>query len=593
MKKIIRKIWIITLILFITTVIVILTMKLNSSSNIQPISLTAFYKLITSKKIISTEISNCLAVSKLANGSKVSCLIPDDSGWITHMITNNINVTINSLGTTGGHGGYFGKLFSTLIENFVFIGLVIWLSTRNMSFKQSVVSEKSKIKFSDLAGLKKEKMELQEVVYAMNNIDQYSKYDCKPLRGVLLYGPPGNGKTMLGKAIAGETHGNFIYCAASEFADLYVGMGPRKVRGLFELAREAKSAVIFIDEADALGSREGANGMNSERVNIINQLLVEMDGLNPNENIIVIFATNLVDNIDSALLRKGRIDREIEIGLPDQEDRYELLKLCTKDISLANDVNLREFSKGIIGFSRAEIAALINETKIFAMRENSYYIHKIHLEKAKDRVILGLEKDIKKMQQKDLKLTAYHESGHAFLMYYNRAHVDPIYKATIVPHGHSLGVVISSPQEDKVSQSKIYMESRIQICFAGRLCEEIFFGLDNITSGCSSDIQQSRRIAEAYVRGGMSNKHGLRYYSDSRIASDEEKNQIYQEVSQLLYDMEIATRKIIMENKESIKKLAEALLVAETLSGEDIVRILSNAKSPIIPYKNKKIISIG
>lgn len=596
MRKDSNKKYIWFLILLFISICALLIFLFIFQSDVEPISLTKMFHLIKSNTITNAEIDDATLVVTTLMKKKHSCILPNDPSWITYMINHKINVTINR--TSGGEGIFYVilKFFFNVLETGLYIMLLIWITMRGSS-QGSIGGENgevSNVKFDDVAGLKKEKEELKEVVFAMKNIKDFERYKCTPLKGVLLYGPPGNGKTLLGKAIAGETDYMFFHTSASEFVELYVGSGPRKVRQLFGKARKAGKAIVFIDEADALGNRSKfGRHENSERANTINQLLVEMDGILTNDNLIVIFATNHAGDIDPALLRKGRIDREIEIGNPDFEDRLEVLKLSTKDLSLNSDVDLSKLAKGLIGFSRASLVNVVNEAKFLAMRDKTYGITMKHLEKAKDRVILGIQKDITKQQEKDLKLTAYHESGHAYMMYYYNKHLDPIYKATIIPHGHALGVVIPEPLNDKVSYTKIFIECEIQTFFAGRICEELFFGLDNVTSGCSSDIEKARQFAEHYVRYGMKNSYGLKYYSqNSELTSEAEKQMIFTEVTQLMTEMEQLARDILIKNQDSVARLAEALLVAETLTGKEIVDILENKVFLPIPYNNNPIIQI-
>lgn len=560
----------------------------------QYISFTKLYNLMEKKTISQIAVDGFSVTAYDTKGNHYYTNMPNDPWWIQYMVHKNIDVSLYNVSSTNNVDHFMRKvveLLFSVIQTFLWIFFIYNINTRSDSKKS--LSEKPNVKFSDVSGLKEEKQLLQEVVFAMKNVERFEKYKCKPLRGVLLYGPPGNGKTLLGKAVATECDAEFFYMSASEFVEIYVGVGPKKVRTLFSAAREAGNSIIFIDEADALGSRNRGGYNSSEHHNTINQILVEMDGIDDSGgNVIVILATNNMDRIDEAILRKGRIDRQIEIKLPDLEDRLDLLQLATKDISLNNDVDLKKIARGTIGFSRADLVSLVNETKILAMRENNYGLRMVNFEKAKDQVILGTQKDINKVRPKDLHLTAHHECGHAYMQYYYRKYLDPIYKATIVPHGKALGVVIPTPDDGRVSYSKIYIECEIQVFFAGRICEEIFYGLDAVTSGCSSDIKQARKWAEYYVRYGMNNDYGLKYFTEGENISEAENAQIFDEVAKLMKNLEQEARYILERDKHLVQRLANALLVAETLTGQEIEDILTGKRSLPIICNKKKIITI-
>ncbi len=544
-----------------------------NTQHVIPITLNDLKSYIEEKKIKNMVIWGSKAVIDTVDGTQCSTLLPNDTSFIHSALFNKITVQIRE---PIAQIYTLTDLFRSLIEYGMWIAFILWVGRRSAIGHSSKTKDeiKSNITFADVAGMKDIKNDLMEILETMKNSKHYVKFGCTVPKGAILYGPPGNGKTFIARALAGEGQTTFFSASASEFIEIFVGTGPSRVRELFKRAREHAPSIVFIDEVDALGKRGGSGfGGDSERNSTINEMLVQMDGIQSNEMVFVFFATNKIEDLDKALIRAGRIDRKVMIGNPEFEDRLAILQLYVGKIHASVDIDLVKIARGTIGFSRAEMTTLINESKFKAVKDGGSIMSMKHLEETKDSMILG-EKSKKKGRKFEIENTAYHECGHAFLFYYFRTIVEPIYKATIVPRGQALGVVMPEPDEDKVSHSKEYLESMIMVGFAGRMAEEIFFGKEKVTSGCASDIAMARNYAEHYVRYGMSDNYGLVFYSED--FSMKEKNDISNEVRKLLRRLEQQTKKIILENKVRIERLTRILLDVETLTGAQIKYILEN-----------------
>jgi len=442
--------------------------------------------------------------------------------------------------------------------------------------------EKKKVTFADVAGAEEEKEELREIVDFLKGPQKYITIGARIPKGVLLVGPPGTGKTLIAKAVAGEAGVQFLSISGSDFVELYVGVGASRVRDLFEQAKKLAPAIIFIDEIDAVGRQRGAGlgGGHDEREQTLNQLLVEMDGFNTNEGVIIIAATNRADILDNALLRPGRFDRQVYIGLPDIKGREEILKVHARGKILGEDINLAEIAKGTIGFTGADLENLLNEAALLAAREDKRFITMDDIEKATLKVMAGPEKKSRVVTEKSRKITAYHEAGHAVASFHLE-HVDPVHLVTIIPRGASGGMTVYRPQEDKDYTSRSEMFERIVSALGGRVSEKIF--LDDISTGASGDIQMASSLARSMVmKYGMSEAIGPISFDDSSrsvfIGRDFSQTKSYSEKTAAAIDDEVKAifdsandicEEILTENRELVLATVEYLLVNETMSGED------------------------
>ncbi len=468
---------------------------------------------------------------------------------------------------------------------------------RAMGFGKSraklLTERHGRVTFEDVAGIDEAKGDLQEIVEFLRDPQKFQRLGGKIPKGALLIGPPGTGKTLLARAIAGEANVPFFTISGSDFVEMFVGVGASRVRDMFEQAKKNAPCIIFIDEIDAVGRHRGAGlgGGNDEREQTLNQLLVEMDGFDTNEGVILIAATNRPDVLDPALLRPGRFDRQIVVPNPDIIGREKILKVHMKKVPLAPDVNANVIARGTPGFSGADLANLVNEAALLAARLNKRMVTMRDFEEAKDKVMMGAERRSMVMSEEEKKLTAYHEGGHA-LVALNVPAADPVHKATIIPRGRALGMVMQLPESDKLSFSREQMLSRMAIMMGGRVAEELIFGHDKVTSGASSDIEQATRLSRAMVtRWGMSEKLGTVAYSADQeevflghsvsrtqnISPDTAKL-IDEEIRRFVDDGYTAARKILTEKIDHLHIIGRALLEYETLSGDEIKALLRGEK---------------
>ena len=507
-------------------------------------------------------------------------------------------------------GFSFGGLLLNLLPLVLILGLFLFLMRQMqgggggrgaMSFGKSrarMLTEKSgRVTFDDVAGVDEAKEELQEVVEFLRDPARFQRLGGKIPKGALLVGPPGTGKTLLARAVAGEAGVPFFTISGSDFVEMFVGVGASRVRDMFEQAKRNAPCIIFIDEIDAVGRSRGAGlgGGNDEREQTLNQLLVEMDGFEANDGIIIIAATNRPDVLDPALLRPGRFDRQVTVNNPDIMGRERILKVHMRNVPLAKDVNPKVIARGTPGFSGADLANLVNEAALLAARRGKRVVAMAEFEDAKDKVLMGPEKRSMVMSDKERELTAWHEAGHAIVALKVPA-ADPVHKATIIPRGRALGMVMQLPEDDKMSMSKIEMTSRLAIMMGGRVAEEEKFGMENVTAGAASDIQQATKLARAMVtRWGLSDEIGPVDYADdqgdvflgqqlmnkSHVSEDTSKK-IEEEVRKLVQKGMDDARHIMTECRDQWSTLAEGLLEYETLSGEEIKDLL-NGKPPTRP----------
>jgi len=458
-----------------------------------------------------------------------------------------------------------------------------------------LTEHKGRKTFEDVAGVDEAKDELQEIVDFLKDPGKFQRLGGKIPKGALLVGPPGTGKTLLARAVAGEAGVPFFSISGSDFVEMFVGVGASRVRDMFEQAKKNAPCIIFIDEIDAVGRHRGAGlgGGNDEREQTLNQLLVEMDGFEASENIILIAATNRPDVLDPALLRPGRFDRQVVVPNPDVSGREKILRVHMKDVPLAADVNVKTIARGTPGFSGADLANLVNEAALMAARKDRRMVTHRDFEDAKDKVMMGAERKSMAMNEEEKRLTAYHEAGHAIVAM-NVRMADPVHKATIVPRGRALGMVMQLPEGDRYSMKYQQMIDRIAIMAGGRVAEELIFGKENITSGASSDIEQATKLARAMVtRWGFSDVLGTVAYGEnqeevflghsvarSQNVSEETARTIDAEVKRLVTSGWDEARKILTDKAEDHEKLSQALLEYETLSGEEIKDLLEKGVAP-------------
>jgi len=459
--------------------------------------------------------------------------------------------------------------------------------------------DKKKVTFADVAGCEEEKEELSEIVDFLKGPQKYITLGARIPKGVLLVGPPGTGKTLIAKAVAGEAGVQFLSISGSDFVELYVGVGASRVRDLFEQAKKVAPSIIFIDEIDAVGRQRGAGlgGGHDEREQTLNQLLVEMDGFATNEGVIIIAATNRADILDSALLRPGRFDRQVYVGLPDIKGREAILKVHAKGKILGEDINLAEIAKGTIGFTGADLENLLNEAALLSARANKRFVTMEDVEQATLKVMAGPEKKSRVVTDKSRKLTAYHEAGHAITTFFLK-HVDPVHLVTIIPRGQAGGMTVFRPQEDKDFSSRSEMFERIVTALGGRVAEKVF--LEDISTGASNDIQQASAIARSMVmRFGMSDEIGPISFDDSSrsvfIGRDFSQTKSYSEKTAAAIDDEVKAifdaalaqcEDILTDNRNLVEKLVTYLLENESMSGEDFDFFCKNDGS--LPPKSEK-----
>ena len=535
------------------------------------------------------------------NGEAFTTTAPYDPELVKQLLDKNVQTNAKPMDDGSP------TLLSILISWFPILLLIgVWIffmrqmqgaGGKAMGFgksKAKLLTEKhGRVTFEDVAGVDEAKEELQEIVEFLRDPQKFQRLGGKIPKGALLVGPPGTGKTLIARAVAGEANVPFFTISGSDFVEMFVGVGASRVRDMFEQAKKNAPCIVFIDEIDAVGRHRGAglgNG-NDEREQTLNQLLVEMDGFETNEGIIIIAATNRPDVLDPALLRPGRFDRQVVVGNPDIVGREKILKVHMRKIPQAPDVNARTIARGTPGFSGADLANLVNEAALLAARRGRRVVTMREFEDAKDKVMMGAERRSMVMSEDEKKLTAYHEGGHA-LVALNVPSTDPVHKATIIPRGRALGMVMQLPENDKLSMSFEQMTSRLAIMMAGRVAEELTFGKERITSGASSDIEAATRLARAMVtRWGYSDKLGTVAYGENNDevflgysmgrqtnVSGETLKTIEAEVRRLVDEGTEKAREILTSRNAELETLAQGLLEYETLSGEEIIALLKGEK---------------
>ncbi|PZR35987.1 ATP-dependent zinc metalloprotease FtsH [Caulobacter segnis] len=559
------------------------------------ISYSQLLKQVDAGQIKSAEISGQVVQAKDASGKVLTVNAPMDSDeLVNRMVAKNADVKFKSGSIS------FLAILVQLLPILLVVG--VWLffmrqmqggAKGAMGFGKSkarlLTENKNRITFEDVAGVDEAKEELQEVVDFLKDPAKFQRLGGKIPKGALLVGPPGTGKTLIARAVAGEAGVPFFTISGSDFVEMFVGVGASRVRDMFEQAKKNAPCIIFIDEIDAVGRHRGAGlgGGNDEREQTLNQLLVEMDGFEANEGIILIAATNRPDVLDPALLRPGRFDRQVVVPNPDVAGREKIIRVHMKNVPLAADVDVKTLARGTPGFSGADLANLVNEAALMAARKNRRMVTMSDFEQAKDKVMMGAERRSMAMNEEEKKLTAYHEGGHAIVAL-NVPLADPVHKATIVPRGRALGMVMQLPEGDRYSMKYQQMTSRLAIMMGGRVAEELIFGKENITSGASSDIKAATDLARNMVtRWGYSDALGTVAYGDNQdevfLGHSVARTQNVSEETARLIDSEVKrlvqfgldeARRILTEKIEDLHTLGKALLEYETLSGEEIAGVL-------------------
>ena len=567
------------------------------------ISFSNFMEEVDNGRVVDVEIQGNNIKGTLSDGKKFSTYSPNDPNLVSKLSEKGVSISASPTEEK------MPSLFGILLSWFPMLLLIaVWIFFMRqmqggkggaMGFgrsKAKLLSEaRGKVTFNDVAGIEEAKEEVEEIVEFLKDPRKYRRLGGKIPKGALLIGPPGTGKTLLARAIAGEADVPFFTISGSDFVEMFVGVGASRVRDMMEQGKKNAPCIIFIDEIDAVGRSRGAGlgGGNDEREQTLNQLLVEMDGFDTNEGVIIIAATNRPDVLDPALLRPGRFDRQVVVPNPDIIGREAILKVHAKKITTGPDVKLRTIARGTPGFSGADLANLVNESALLAARKNKRIVTMSDIEEAKDKVMMGAERRSMVMTEEDKKLTAYHEGGHAIVALNEKAS-DPIHKATIIPRGRALGVVWTLPERDKYSHSREYLEANISKAMGGRVAEELIFGHNKVTSGASSDIQMATKLAKDMVtKFGMSKDLGPLSYGANEDEiflgrqitrqehmSEETAKKVDIEVKRLVNEGYEKAKKILTAKIEDLHKLAKALLVYETLSGEEIKDLLEKNLEP-------------
>ena len=565
----------------------------------EPVELTFSDVLRRADEIKTMKIRDNVATGQLRDGTKYNAVITYNPELLEKLSNGG---TVVSIDTSKGWVDYLGTWVPILMGLFfiwwIFRGIrggAGGISRTLMGQNPTkIVTGKPKTTFKDVAGIDSEKQELAEVVDFLRDKSKFAAVGARVPRGVLLAGEPGTGKTLLARAIAGEANVPFFAASGSDFSGIIVGLGVAKIKEIFEMAKRNAPCLLFIDEIDAIGQRRSQNSFNDQdREQTLNQLLIEMDGFSNETGIIVIGATNRPDMLDPALLRPGRFDRQVHIDLPDMAGRKAILELHAKKIKMHEDVNLGDLARGTTGLSGADLENLLNEAALHAVRSGHKMVAPDDIEEARDKLLMGPRK-IRKMRPEDIKLTAYHEAGHAFVATHYADIADPIHKATIIPRGRALGMVQHLPIDDKVSMSIAEVRANLAISMAGRASEAVFFGADKITTGAEADIAMATRLARRSITtAGLSSKIGLVAINQAQTFGSRVPLENASEKTAEIVDAEIknwtdaAYRdavSILTKNKAVVKKLAEELLKRETLTGEEIMEIVGK-KSTKKPAK--------
>lgn len=589
------------ILLWVIVAIILMSVFNNLSTNRQEskLSYSDFMQFVQQNQVNEVTISGRTISGSMQNGNNFNTYSPetDNSALIGDLMKHGVRINAKPVETS-----IWTQIFISWFPFLLIIGLWIFFMRQMqgggggrgaLSFGKSKArllgEDQIKITFNDVAGCDEAKEEVSEMVDFLRDPTKFQKLGGKIPTGALMVGPPGTGKTLLAKAIAGEAKVPFFTISGSDFVEMFVGVGASRVRDMFDQAKKHAPCIIFIDEIDAVGRHRGAGlgGGHDEREQTLNQLLVEMDGFEGHEGIIVIAATNRPDVLDPALLRPGRFDRQVVVGLPDMRGREQILKVHMRKVPIADDVNAMNIARGTPGFSGADLANLVNEAALFAARANKRLVDMQEFEKAKDKIMMGAERKSMVMSDDEKKLTAYHEAGHAIVGRLVPSH-DPVYKVTIIPRGRALGVTMFLPEADRYSYSKERLESQISSLFGGRIAEEMIFGAENVTTGASNDIQRTTEIARNMVtKWGLSERLGPMTYSEEegevflghqvtqhKNVSDETTHVIDEEIRNIIDRNYQRAEKILNDNIEKLHAMADALIKYETIDEEQINDIM-------------------
>ncbi len=567
------------------------------------IAYSDFINDVNQGQVNTAEIQGSTVTGTLASGQTYTTYTGNDPGLQDKLAEKKVHVKVVPIDESTP------SLINILISSFPILLMIgVWLffmrqmqggGGRAMGFGKSrarLLTEKvGRITFDDVAGIDEAKQELEEIVEYLKDPQKFQRLGGKIPKGVLLVGPPGTGKTLLARAIAGEANVPFFTISGSDFVEMFVGVGASRVRDMFEQGKKNAPCIIFIDEIDAVGRHRGAGlgGGNDEREQTLNQLLVEMDGFEANEGVILIAATNRPDVLDPALLRPGRFDRQVTVPNPDVLGREKILKVHMRKVPLSSDVDPKVIARGTPGFSGADLANLVNEAALMAARRGRRSVGMQEFEHAKDKVLMGAERRSMVMTEKEKELTAYHEAGHALVAMYVPGH-DPLHKVTIIPRGRALGLTMFLPERDRLSQSYKELCSRVAMTFGGRIAEDLIFGPENVTTGAASDIHHATAIARRMVtEWGMSEKLGRIRYSENeeevflghsvtqrKNVSDATARLIDEEIRRIVEDGEETARRILTEKVDELHALAKALLEFETLSADEVTKVING--EPIV-----------
>ena len=579
-----------------------------SQAGAQKVDISEVYELAENKQLSEVVITPTKVTAVTTGNERIFAQKSQDLGALRERM---IELDVPSVVDDPDTGFNIGDLIVGLLPIIFIVAILIFFMRQMqgggggrgaMSFGKSrarlLTEKQGRVTFDDVAGVDEAKEELEEVVDFLKDPAKFQRLGGKIPKGALLVGPPGTGKTLLARAIAGEAGVPFFTISGSDFVEMFVGVGASRVRDMFEQAKRNAPCIIFIDEIDAVGRSRGAGlgGGNDEREQTLNQLLVEMDGFEANDGIIIVAATNRPDVLDPALLRPGRFDRQVTVGNPDVIGREKILKVHMRNVPLAKDVDPKIIARGTPGFSGADLANLVNEAALLAARRGKRVVAMSEFEDAKDKVLMGPERRSMVMSQDEKELTAWHEAGHAIVAL-KVPKADPVHKATIIPRGRALGMVMQLPEDDKLSMSRIEMTSRLAIIMGGRVAEEEKFGDEAVTAGAASDIQQATRLARAMVtRWGLSDEIGPVDYGEdqgqvflgqqlvqSSSVSEETSKKIEEEVRKLIQKGMDDARDIMTKFRDQWSALAEALLEFETLTGDEIRALINDGTLPERP----------
>jgi cell division protease FtsH len=598
------------LILWLVIAIVLMSVFNNfgpTTTNTQTITYSDFINEVQQGQVQRVDIEDHTVEGLRADGTRFTVQTPpEDPKMVDDLLNSNVEVNVK----TPNQQSLLMQIFISWFPMLLLIGVWIFFMRQMqggaggrgaMSFGKSrarmLGEDQVKVNFSDVAGVEEAKEEVGELVEFLRDPGKFQRLGGKIPSGVLMVGSPGTGKTLLARAIAGEAKVPFFTISGSDFVEMFVGVGASRVRDMFEQAKKHAPCIIFIDEIDAVGRHRGAGlgGGHDEREQTLNQLLVEMDGFEGNEGVIVIAATNRPDVLDPALLRPGRFDRQVVVPLPDVRGREQILRVHMRKVPIDDNVKPGLIARGTPGFSGADLANLVNEAALFAARANKRLVEMDDLEKAKDKIMMGAERRSMVMSEEEKKLTAYHEAGHAIVGRQMPSH-DPVYKVSIIPRGRALGVTMFLPESDRYSLSKEHLDSQICSLFGGRIAEALVFGPEKVTTGASNDIQRTTELARSMVtKWGLSDKLGPLTYSDEqeevflghsvaqhKHVSDETAHDIDKEIRSIIDRAYARAEEILKTNIDKLHAMAEALMKYETIDSDQINDIM-DGKPPRPP----------